>query len=149
MCRGIIQEKKKIHHHIRAVAQIPKFFNPKMIDSEDLHDREEALCTRTSPVCNVIPLRRLVERRDRQDRISEILAWDDLTGMKLDAGKVKEARSKEVHNIRDKRVYDKIPRSQAIRQGWKIIQTRWIDINKGDHENPVYRSRMVGTEFNN
>ena len=28
------------------------------------------------------------------------------------------------------------------------MKTRWIDINKGDDENPVYRSRLVGKEFN-
>ena len=69
--------------------------------------------------------------------------------MKLDAGQVKEERSKEVQYLRDKRVYDKIPRSQALRNKWNIIQTRWIDINKGDDENPKYRSRMVGKYFNN
>ena len=68
--------------------------------------------------------------------------------MKLDAGKVVEARSEEVIYIRDKRVYDKIPRQQALRSKWKIIRTRSIDINKGDDENPVYRSRLVGKEFN-
>ena len=73
-----------------------------------------------------------------------MLAWDDLTHMKLDAGKVKEERAKEITYVRDKRVYNKIPRSQAIRNGWKIIQTRWIDINKGDDANPIYRSRLVG-----
>ena len=30
----------------------------------------------------------------------------------------------------------------------KIIKTRWIDINKGDDLNPIYRSRLVGKEFN-
>ena len=35
-----------------------------------------------------------------------------------------------------------------MRSKWKIIRTRWIDINKGDDENPVYRSRLVGKEFN-
>ena len=29
------------------------------------------------------------------------------------------------------------------------INTRWIDINKGDDRNPNYRSRLVGEEFNN
>ena len=46
-------------------------------------------------------------------------------------------------------MYDKIPRHQAVRNGWKIIKTRWIDINKGDDLNPNYRSRLVGKEFNN
>ena len=64
--------------------------------------------------------------------------------MKLDAGKVKEARAKEVGYIRDKRVYEKIPRAQAARNKWKVVQVRWIDINKGDDENPNYRSRLVG-----
>ena len=30
-----------------------------------------------------------------------------------------------------------------------MIKTRWIDINKGDDMAPVYRSRLVGKEFNN
>ena len=76
-------------------------------------------------------------------------AWDDQTGMKLDAGKVREARAKEIQYIHDKVVYNKIPRSTAIRNGWKVVQTRWIDINKGDDDNTVYRSRLVGKEFNN
>ena len=74
--------------------------------------------------------------------MSSVLAWDDLTGMRLEAGKVVEARAKEVGYIRDKRVYAKILRSQASRNGWKVIQARWIDINKGDDENPNYRSRL-------
>ena len=32
------------------------------------------------------------------------LAWDDLTGMKLDAGMVKEAREKEIRYVREKTV---------------------------------------------
>ena len=58
----------------------------------------------------------------------------------MSAGKVVEARNKDVTYIRDKRVYDKIPIHQAMRNKWKIIRTRWIDINKGDDENPVYRA---------
>ena len=93
-------------------------------------------------------LGRLTQHKNKAGDITSALAWDDLTGMKLDAGKVVEARTKEVTYLRDKRVYDKIPRHQAQRSKWKIIKTRWIDINKGDDENPVYRSRLVGKEFN-
>ena len=32
---------------------------------------------------------------------SGALAWDDLTNMRLDAGKVIEARQKEVQNVKD------------------------------------------------
>ena len=68
--------------------------------------------------------------------------------MRFDAGKVVEARAKEVTYPREKKVYDKIHRQHAMRNRWKIISTRWIDINKGDDANPVYRSRLVGKEFN-
>ena len=81
--------------------------------------------------------------------MSEALAWDDPTGMSLDVGKVKEARSKVIQYIRDKGVYRKIPRSQAAKKGWKVIRTRWIDINGGDDVNPNYKSRLVGKEVSN
>ena len=42
----------------------------------------------------------------------------------------------------------KISRSVAIATGWKIVKGRWIDVNKGDDENPVLRSRYIGKEFN-
>ena len=94
-------------------------------------------------------LGRLTHHKNKAGDITTSLAYDDLTGMKLDAGKVVEARAKEVTYLRDKRVYDKIPRHQALRGKWKIIRTCWIDIDKGDDENPNYRSRLVGKEFNN
>ncbi len=50
---------------------------------------------------------------------------------------MRKARKVEVEYINRKKVWKKIPRRVAIRNGWKIIQTRWIDINKGDDENPV------------
>ena len=37
----------------------------------------------------------------------------------------------------------------ANQNGWKIIRTRWIGINKGDDASPNYRSRLFGKEFNN
>ena len=92
-------------------------------------------------------LGRLTHHKHKAGDITSSLAYDDLTGMKLDAGKVVEARAKEVTYLRGERVYDKIPRHQALRGKWKIIRTRWININKGDDQNPVYRSRLVGKEF--
>ena len=71
-----------------------------------------------------MPLRKLTEYENNRGEISSVLAWDDLTGMRLDAGKVIEARSKEVGYIRDRRVYDKIPRAQAVRNKWKVVQVK-------------------------
>ena len=53
---------------------------------------------------------KLSTNRDSKGGISEALAWDDLTGMKLNGHKVLEARSKEIAYVRDKRVWKKISR---------------------------------------
>ena len=47
---------------------------------------------------------------EKLENISTQIAWDDLTGMQLDAGKVKEAREKEMQYVKDKGVWTKIPR---------------------------------------
>jgi hypothetical protein len=44
-------------------------------------------------------------------------------------------------------VYDRVPRSEQRESGGKIIGTKWIDVNKGDFDNPKIRSRLVGKEF--
>ena len=61
---------------------------------------------------------------EKYENTSTQIAWDDLTGMKLEAGKVKEARQKEMQYIKDKAVWTKIPRSVAQAKGWKIVKTR-------------------------
>ena len=177
ICRGIMKEKMQRQTGLRAVMEVGEGYHRRSIDTEEFHDKEESFIreqleraeeeilsrypevnrltgTATGPVGKemdgkkAISLRRLTQHRNKAGAVTTALAWDDLTGMKLDAGKVVEARGKEVTYIRDKRVYDKVPRQQALRNKWKIIKTRWIDINKGDDENPVYRSRLVGKEFN-
>ena len=43
-----------------------------------------------------------------------------------------------------------MPVSECIKvTGKKPIGTRWTDINKQDEIDPLYRSRLVGQEFNN
>ena len=39
---------------------------------------------------------------------------------------------KELGYINDKSVYEKIPRSEAVSKGMRILKTKWIDINKGN-----------------
>ena len=94
----------------------------RKVDSEEFHERDEF----SVPLWLLCNLR---EGKQSVRTISEALAWDDLTGMSLDASKVREARRKGVGYIRDAKVYKHIPRSQATRSGWKIIRTMWIDIN--------------------
>ena len=87
---------------------------------------------------------KLTEYEEKGNDVTSNLAWDDLTGMRLSADKVIEARSKEIQYVRDMGVWAKVPRRVAQGRGWKLIKTRWIGINKGDDANPIYRSRLVG-----
>ena len=34
-----------------------------------------------------------------------------------------------------------------MRNGWKVIKSRWVDVNKGDDVAVSHRSRLVGKEF--
>ena len=70
--------------------------------------------------------------------VEEMEAWDDVSGVKLDAKKVLEARREEMGWFKKKGVYRKIPRQEALKRGWKIVKVRWIDINKGDDHNPIF-----------
>ena len=75
-------------------------------------------------------------------------AWDDISAAPLDPAKGTAARKLEIQYAEKKPVWKKISRAAANEEGWKIVKSRWIDINKGDDENPNYRSRMVGKELN-
>ena len=71
-------------------------------------------------------------------------AWDDPNKCDLDPKKVIAARITEMEFFRKRGVYRKVLRSSV--KG-KIIKLKWIDTNKGDYDNPNYRSRLVGMEF--
>ncbi len=75
-------------------------------------------------------------------------AWDDVTGKALDPKALRQARLKEMKYVMEKEVWQPISREEARRRGWKVVKTRWIDINKGDEDTPNYRSRLVAKQFN-
>ena len=123
ICRGMLRHKRERIWKVSAVVEVSL---PKTLpDVEQFHDTEEVRAV-----------------------VGET-AWDDGTSMELDKGMVVKARRKEIEYVRDRKVWVKIPRSVARRNGWKIVKTRWIDINKGDDKEPMYRCRIVGKEFNN
>ena len=77
----------------------------------------------------------------------DVEAWDDVTGKALDPKTVRQARLKEMKYVKEKEVWEPISRDEARRRGWKVVKTKWIDINKGDADTPNYRSRLVSKEF--
>ena len=81
-----------------------------------------------------------------QDEAATWWYYDDISGKVLDSQGVQQARRDEIKIIETMKVWEKIPRSQ-IPPGMKTIGTRWVDVNKQDEENPLYRSRLVGQEI--
>ena len=74
-------------------------------------------------------------------------ATDDVNDVDLDAGMVQQAREEEMSFFKKLGVYTRVKRSEMVSNPGKMISTKCIDTNKGDRENPNYRSRLVGREF--
>ena len=67
----------------------------------------------------------------------------------MDPSTVKKARVDEIEYVRTMKLYTKVPISECLSKTKKQpIAVRWIDVNKQDVNNPLYRSRLVGKEFN-
>ena len=73
---------------------------------------------------------------------------DDLTGQPLPPELVREGRAKELAYFQSKEVWVQVPRSEAFNKtGRPPITVRWVNTNKGDHQNPNVRCRLVAREI--
>ena len=75
------------------------------------------------------------------------MAWDDVTNAELVPELVKAARQVEMGYFKKLGVYEYATRSEQEQCLGKNIGVGWVDVNKGDSEEPEYRSRLVGREF--
>ena len=74
--------------------------------------------------------------------------YDNVTGRPLETQRVLEARAEEIKYYKDKTIYIKVPRAKCFEKTGKApIRVRWVDVNKGDENEPNYRSRLVAMEF--
>ena len=76
--------------------------------------------------------------------------WDAITQEELPAELTRAARQEELDFMQDWHVWDVVP----ITESWSVtdkapLQGKWVDVNKGDLERPVVRSRYVAKEFAN
>ena len=71
-------------------------------------------------------------------------AFDGQSREPLDPKLVGIARRKEIQYFKSMGVYDKVNISESYAQtGRAPVGVRWVDVNKGDSENPNHRSRLV------
>jgi len=82
-----------------------------------------------------------------EDEESNLVAWDDVKGVQLDLGKVREARAAEMGFLKLRCVYKYASRAEAKRLGRNVIGVRRVDTNKGDDDEENYRSRLCAMEF--
>lgn len=75
-------------------------------------------------------------------------AWDDVTSTKLDPEGVMEARKVKMKFFKQMNAHTGCPAECVERENGKLIDTKWIDINKGGSAHPNHGSRLVGMEFN-
>ena len=83
-----------------------------------------------------------------KDQWGKVTCYDDVSGDLIKSELVQAARDLEVDSLKRMRVYEVVPRSVVRESGkGKLINGRWLDVNKGDSTNPDVRSRYVGKEF--
>ena len=84
---------------------------------------------------------------DAYDEECQSKIYDELTGHELNKEEVLKARMNDIDGLGNMGVWEIAPRSQCpARTGRGPIRCRWVDVNKGDDKNKVYRSRFVATE---
>ena len=78
---------------------------------------------------------------------TELVFYDDVSGEVLDWDGVIQARAEEINEFLKHGVYHKVPIQECYdKTGKGPIETKWIDINKGDAIAENYRSRLVARE---
>ena len=64
-----------------------------------------------------------------------------MSGERLDPEGVRKAREEEMQEVYKHDLYNKVKIEECRNEtGRDPIGTRWVDINKGDNQNPEYRS---------
>ena len=74
--------------------------------------------------------------------------YDDMSNLPLRTDLVRKARQEEMDVFAKFPVYKKVPIADSWHHTGKgPIGTKWVDINKGDLDEPEYRSRLVAKEI--
>ena len=162
-CSNEVNTHKHRHVHLvqgRAkLAQVyPREFGIRVCEGIAAQKKLDSLGLQSRPIMAVEQMQKLVSDGKSQDCPSAALheidstgmtAIDDVTGQELDPKMMIAARRDEIAYFRDMGVYEKVDIAEAWTETGKApIAVRWVDINKGDTANPLYRSRLVAKEFN-
>jgi len=74
--------------------------------------------------------------------------WDEISGKPLPPNKVRSARREEIDFMESWKVWNEVPTSKCWESTQKPpLDGRWVDVNKGDDQNPDVRCRWVAKDF--
>ena len=74
--------------------------------------------------------------------------FDNISGAKLDGNSVRLGRAEELKIIDEMKVWEVVPIKACYdATGRRPISVRWVDINKGDENEPEIRCRLVAREL--
>ena len=155
ICRGFLNQTKKDQKFLKMIGSLEVADNSRTlkvrqkqlqeimrdIEKEGAEEEEEQVRKGRLEVEKTL--------KSSEDEETWYEAWDDVKDRELDPKLVMKARSEEVRYIHKSNLYKKAPRSRCYEVTGKApIKSGWVDTNKGDSENPNYRSRWVGKEYN-
>jgi len=121
----------------------------KVVEEDSLHE----LCQVTSlhdlyQVGGEMETQEVEEKHVAWADLEEEAHYDEITGMVLDPGKVREGRHLEYEKLKARDVYSPVLRSEAMTMvkhnlETKFVKTRWVESVKGE----AVRCRFVAQEF--
>ena len=130
LCRGMEEQSRVDKHNVNIIARIEYIKGTNVLNGVQKAMANAAKC------------------HEKDIDFGEY-AVDDVSGEPLDPNEVRKACMDEVKYISDSNLYTKVPIKECVeRTGKQPIAVKWIDRNEQDAKNPLYRSRLVGKEFN-
>ena len=91
---------------------------------------------------------RIIPKKEFMKSLGDCIFVDDVSGRVLDRDLVLKARDDERIGVEKHNVFTKVPIEECFNNtGGPPVSTKWVDTNKGDDNDPDYRSRWVGREF--
>ena len=157
---------RSLHHHLQGACATTRDNevrpnHDRDLDDQDLDDRDamidyfcpDSVFALESHNTEVLPEIEGTNVRDETENLAVWGArkyWDAITQEELPAELTRAARQEELDFMQDWHVWDVVP----ITESWSVtgkapLQGKWVDVNKGDLERPVVRSRYVAKEFAN
>ena len=129
----------------RGLKRQPESATEDLEDAGDQGDADDGDMNTTGAVCEK-PVITIVVDGEKWDECEndEESYVENVNGGFLDPEVVREARVEELAGYVKMQVYCRVPVAEC--GSHKVIQTRWVDTNKGDERSPEIRCRWVAKE---